>query len=195
MVKRCPFAWVEKDAWDLPTLWEAFGRHHPQAHPVSYSTIAVIFFEETAFCNIRQAQTKGSLGMGFGQLEVSNPEKKEFYAWAGLPTDYRQVADLMLASKDVAVRVHCQYFQYLTSVKNKALEGCLDAQVGSHRAYKQLFRDGAKLLDTAIEKDDRAGAIRALNHARTNSPKQNGISEKFFPDFWQFILPDGWSDL
>src|SRR5262249_9306667 len=90
MVQKCPFAWVEAKALDFPGIWDAVSRHHPWGHPVSYYMIAVIFFEETGFCNIGQAQTSGSLGVGFGQLEVSNPDKKDFYAWLGLPTDYKQ---------------------------------------------------------------------------------------------------------
>jgi hypothetical protein len=195
MVNKCPFAWVESKAWDFPALWDSISRHHPWNHPVSYFLILVIFFEETGFCNISQAQTSGSLGTGFGQLEVSNPEKKDFYAWLGLPTDYRAVAQLMLSDNDQAVRVHCKYFQYLTSVKHFGLEGCLGAQVGGHTSYKSLFRQGAQMLEKAFNEDDRPGYIRALNWARSNSAKKNGITESYFPQFWKFILPDTWFEL
>jgi len=195
MVRQSPFAWVEAKALDFPGIWDAVSRHHPWGHPVSYYMIAVIFFEETGFCNIAQAQTSGSLGVGFGQLEVSNPDKKDFYAWLGLPTDYKQVSAMMLADKNLAVKVHCKYFQYLTSECNKSLDGCLSAQVGDHVEYKSLFRQGAALLEQAWNDNDRAGYIRALNHARANSPKKNSIPEKLFPDYWQYILPDTWFTL
>lgn len=196
MVTRSPFAWVEDKAMDFPSLWGALQRHHPWSHPVSYFMILTIFFEETGFCNIEQAGTKGNLGIGFGQLEISNPDKRPFYAWMGLPTDFRAVASMMLADKDLAVKVHCKYFQYLTSPPlNKSLEGCLDAQVGGHKTYKALFRQGEKMLREAFEANDRAAYIRALNHARQNSPKQNGISEKYFPDYWKYILPETWFSL
>ena len=195
MVNKCPYAWVESKAWDFPSLWDSISQHHPWNHPVSYFMILVIFFEETAFCNISQAQTSGGLGTGFGQLEVSNPEKKDFYAWLGLPTDYRQVSQMMLADKDRSVLVHCKYFQYLTSVKYFGLEGCLGAQVGSHISYKALFRQGAQMLEQAFNENDRNGYIRALNFARSNSTKKNGIPESYFPQFWEFILPDSWFEL
>ena len=192
IVTKCPYAWVQQKAWDFPTLWDSISRHHPWGHPVSGFMIAVIFFEETGFCNIAQADVPAGYGVGFGQLEVRNPEKMEFYQWLGMPTDYKVVAQMMLANNDTAVRVHCKYFQYLTQEKQKGLEGCLGAQVGKHRQYIPLFKTGASLLEKAFRENDRAGYIRALNYARENSPKHNQISEKYFPDYWQFILPDSW---
>jgi len=194
-VKKCPFAWEEDKAWSFPEIWAALGRHHPRAHPVSYFMIAVVFFEETGFCNIRQAHTKGNLGIGFGQLEVSNPEKREFYAWMGLPTDYRQVAERMLADRDFSVGVHCGKYQYLHEVKKRGLEGILGARVGPHKAYKLLFRQGESMLHKAFDAGDRKGYIAALNHARTSSPKANGIGEKYFPEYWRFTPPDSWLTL
>ncbi len=188
-VSRSPFAWFENKAWDFPTIWDAISRHHPIGHPVSRATVAVIFFEETGFCNVSQAQTSGSLGVGFGQLEVSNPEKKEFYASLPISTDYRQVAALMLGNNDTSVRIHCGYFQFLTNCKGLGAEGCLAAQVGPHRSYVHLFREGARLLDEAMAAGDRKAMIGALNYARSSSGKKNGIPERLFPDFWEFILP------
>lgn len=195
MVKKCPFAWVESKALNFPDIWDALSRHHPWNHPVSYFTILVIFFEETGFCNIKQAQTSGGLGIGFGQMEISNPEKKAFFSWMGLPTDYHSVAQMMLADPDLAIKVHCKYFQYLTSVMNKSGDGCLGAQVGSHTSYIPLFKEGARMLEDAFNTDDRPGYIAALNYARFKSAKKNGIAEAYFPDFWKFILPDDWFSL
>lgn len=98
----------------------------------------------------------------------------------------------MLADNDTSVWTHCNYFQYLTTEKYFKLNGCLGAQVGSHTVYKGLFKEGAKLLEKAYNDNDRSAYIYALNYARTNSPKNNGISDKLFSDFWQFILPDSW---
>lgn len=195
IVKRSPYGWDESKAWSFPSIWNAISRHHPWDHPVSYFMIAVIFFEETGFCNISQAGTAGALGTGFGQIEVSNPEKKDFYAWLGLSTDYRVVAQTMLADNDTAVRIHCKYFQYLTNVRNKSLEGCIAAQIGSHVQYKGLFLQGARLLRDAWNANDRKAYIYALNFARENSSKKNPIYESLFPDFWKFILPESWFTL
>ncbi len=192
MVSRSPQAWVESTALSFPDLWDALNRHHPANHPVSYFMILVIFFEETMFCNVKQAGTQGRLGVGFGQLEVSNKEKKEFYSWMGLPTNYQAVAEQMLDDSDLAVKVHCKYFQYLNTVKHKGLDGCLSAQVGSHGTYIPLFKKGAGDLEKAFNANDRKGCINALNYARANSAKGNNTPEHLFKDFWEFILPDEW---
>lgn len=195
MVNKSPYAWVEDNALNFPDLWDAIGRNHPWNHPVSYFMIAVIFFEETGFCNIKQAQTSGGLGVGFGQMEISNPEKKAFFSWAGLPSDYHSVAQMMLGDTETAVKVHCKYFQYLNSVMHKSLDGCLSAQVGSHTSYKNLFKIGAQKLEDAFNANDRTGYINALNYARDHSAKKNGIAESWFPSYWKFILPDDWFSL
>ena len=189
MVNKSPFAWIESKAADFPTLYDSIGSCHPSDHPVSPFMILVIFFEETGFCNIKQAHAKGGLGIGFGQLEISNPEKRDFFEWAGLPSNYQAVAMLMLGDTDFAVKVHCQYFQYLTSQRGLSLDGCLSAQVGWHTEYKLLFRQGADMLKTTYVANDRPGCIAALNYSRAKG-KCNNIPESLFPEFWQFILPD-----
>jgi hypothetical protein len=134
--------------------------------------LAVIFFEETAFCNRAQAEAPSGYGIGFGQLEVKNPEKKEFYEWLGISTDYKEVARLMLAVKDTSVWTHCNYFQYLTTEKYFKLDGCLGAQVGSHTIYKGLFKERAKLLEKAYNDNERIGLHLCLNYARTKQARQ-----------------------
>jgi hypothetical protein len=192
MVSRSPFGWVEAKAWSIVDLWDSISKNHPEDHPVSYFIIAVIFFEETGFCNTTQAFTKGTLGVGFGQLEVRNPEKKEFYEWAGLSTDYLDISAMMQADNDTSVSIHCQWFQYLTSVKGMGLDGCLGAQVGGHTAYKKLFLDGAKMFEDAYNNNDRDGCQQALNHARYKSPKKNGIPADLYGDYWDLVLPGAW---
>jgi hypothetical protein len=154
--------------------------------------IAVIFFEETGFCNITQAFTAGTLGVGFGQLEVRNPEKKKFYDWANLPTDYLDISAMMQADNDTAVAIHCKWFQFLTSEMGMGLDGCLGAQVGKHVVYKQLFLDGAKKFEDAYNNNDRWGCMAALNHARFKSLKKNGIPYELFGEYWDYILPGSW---
>ncbi len=193
-VSKTPFAWNQVAAYDFPTFWSTLQRVHPGEHPVSYFMIAVICFEETGLCNIQQAETPSGLGVGFGQLEVKNPEKKDFYEWAGVETDYHRLAKEMLGDREFSLGVHCQYFQYLTEVKGLRLDGCLSAQVGRHVQYKPLFMTGASMLEDAFNANDRAAYIRALNYARSNSPKKNGIPETLFKEYWEFILPQSWFD-
>lgn len=193
-VKKTPFAWSQAAAYDFPTFWSTLQRVHPADHPISYFLMAVICFEETGFCNIQQAETPSGLGVGFGQLEVKNPEKVAFYEWAGVETDYRDLARHMLRDREFSLGLHCQYFQFLTDERNLKLDGCLSAQVGKHQQYKQLFKTGAAMLETAFDANDRPGYIRALNYARANSAKKNGIPESLFKDYWEFILPQSWFD-
>ena len=193
MASKNPEGWVQSKALSLPELWDAMNRHHPWTHPVSYYMILVIFFEETAFCDISQLGTSGSLGCGFGQIEMSNPDKVPFFEWLGLPTDYNQVASMMLADRDFAVKVHCKYFQYLTMFMGKGLDGCLHAQVGAHTAYISLFSQGAQMLQTAMEAGDRVASIRALKWARERGPKSNNIPYlEPYLDFWKYILPESY---
>lgn len=201
LVARTPFAWNQAAAYDFPTFWSTLQRVHPAKHPVSYFMIATICFEETGFCNIKQAERPAGLGVGFGQLEVKNPEKVEFYEWAGVETDYRKLSELMIADREFSLGLHCQYFQYLTEVKNLRLDGCLSAQVGTaqkqfppHSQYPALFKKGASLLESAFEANDRDAYIYALNYARYNSPKKNGTPASLFKDYWEFILPQSWFD-
>ncbi len=193
-VSKPPFAWNQAAAYDFPTFWSTLQRVHPWDHPVSYFMLAVICFEETGFCNIQQAETPTGLGVGFGQLEVKNPEKKAFYEWAGVETDFRRLAKEMLGDREFSLGVHCQFFQYLTDVRGLRLDGCLAAQVGRHVQYIPLFKTGAAMLEAAFDANDRAAYIRALNHARSNSPKKNGIPENLFKEYWEFILPQSWFD-
>ena len=195
MVSRPPATWVEANAWDISSLWDSISKNHPSDHVISYYMLLVIFFEETAWCNITQAGTKGSLGVGFGQLEVSNPEKADFYEWMGLGRDYRPVAGMMRADNNFAVKVHCGYFQWLTDEMGKDIDGCLSAQVGSHTEYKDLFKKGADMLEDAWNANDRDAYITALNHARWKSSKKNGIPVNLFGDFYDFILPETWFTL
>lgn len=193
-VSRSPFAWSQGAAYDFPTFWSTLQRAHPEDHPVSYFMMAVICFEETGLCNIKQAETPSGLGVGFGQLEVKNPEKREFYEWAEVETDYHQLAQHMLSDREFSLGVHCQYFQFLTDVKNLKLEGCLGAQVGNHVQYKDLFKTGASMLEDAFDANDRDAYIVALNYARTKSAKKNPIPVSLFKDYWDFILPQSWLD-
>ena len=193
MASMNPVGWIPQQALSLPDLWEALGRHHPPGHPVSYYMILVIFFEETAFCDISQLGTSGNLGCGFGQLEMSNPEKLPFYAWADLPLDYKKVAAGMLISKEYAVKVHCKYFQYLTDMMGMGLEGCLHGQVGSHTSYIPLFYKGAQMLEQAMNAGNRVDCINALKYAREKGPKANNIPfREPYLDFWKFILPENY---
>src|SRR5262249_26311599 len=112
------------------------------------------------------------------------------------------IAFMMLANNDFAVQVHCRFFQWLTSAENpdrkSSLRGCLAAQVGSHTEFINLFIEGEKKFRAAWDKNTRVDFANALNHARTNGPKENGIpitGKNAFTDYWEYILPDTWFTL
>lgn len=193
--------WHENKAWDLYSIREAIVRYNRSALDVN--TILAIFFEESLFCNIAQPLKSGNAGpgRGFGQMETRNPDKQAYYAWAGLPTDPEKtpqsvrgekVSAMMLGSKDECVRIHVGWFNWLTEVHGKDSEGILAAQVGAHVVYKNLFRRGGVAIGAAFATRRRIDMINALNLARAESPKENGIPWPRFGKFWRFIIPD-WS--
>jgi hypothetical protein len=87
IVRKSPYGWDQFKAWDFPTLWDSISQNHPSDHPVSYFMLAVIFFEATTFCKRDRAEAPSGYGVGFEQLEVKNPKKKEIYEWLGISTD------------------------------------------------------------------------------------------------------------
>lgn len=193
--------WHESKAWDIHTLRNCIIRHNKSA--LDANTILSIFFEETAFANIAQATKSGKAGpgRGFGQMETRNTDKQPYFAWAGLPTDPpgtpesvrgEKVSVMMLADREESVRIHVGWFNWLTEVHGKDYEGILSAQVGNHVAYKPLFRRGGAAITAAFGTHSRLEMINALNLARAESPKKNGIPWPRFGKFWRFTIPD-WS--
>jgi hypothetical protein len=193
--------WHENKAWDIFSIRGAIVRHNRSALDVN--TILAIFFEESLFCNIAQPLQSGNAGpgRGFGQMETRNPDKQEYYAWAGLPTDPpktpktvrgEKVSAMMLGSKEECVRIHVGWYNWLKEERGLDMEGTLGAQVGEHVAYKPLFRRGGVAIGNAFMSRRRIDMINALNLARAESPKENGIPWPRFGKFWRFIIPD-WS--
>jgi len=191
--------WLPEKAWDLFTLRAAIDRHNRSS--LSRDIILSIFFEESQFCNRRQITDTGKDGpaSGFGQIETGNPDKQEYYAWAGLPVDPpgtpkarrgEQVAARILGNREEAVRIHVGYFNWLREVRGLDLRGTLAAQVGSHTAYIPLFLTGGERIRAAWLSYNRKQMIDALNYAPANSPKKNEVPWPRFSKFWRFIIPD-----
>ena len=191
--------WKPEKAWDLFTLKAAIERHNRSS--LSTEIILSIFFEESQFCNRRQITDSGKDGpaSGFGQMETGNPDKQEYYAWAGLPVDPpgtskaqrgEQVAARILANNEEAVRIHVGYYNWLKEVRGFDRMGTLAAQVGSHTVYIPLFVKGGDLIRDAWVSRNRKVMIDALNYAPANSPKQNSVPWPRFSKFWRFIIPD-----
>ena len=78
--------WDPNKALDLFSLIRVI-RMYSLTGVIPAELIAVIFFEETAFCNVRQTTGRDKnqnvvygLGVGFGQTQIYDPEKRLFFA-------------------------------------------------------------------------------------------------------------------
>lgn len=175
-VTNKPMFWVEKQAWDFPTIWDAIERNNKSKIP--NEMVAVIFFEETSFVNCQQAGKNGP-AVGFGQIEVGNRDKVPFYRWLSDnkgETDWT-VSDLlmseltkvqlsgpallekrnlqervrtkMLGSNEYSVKISCQYFEWLGTAAGKDQSGIINAQIGTHLEYRTRFQLGYDALKAA----------------------------------------------
>ncbi|MBI4902330.1 MAG: hypothetical protein HY820_01765 [Acidobacteria bacterium] len=175
-VTNKPMFWVEKQAWDFPTIWEAIGRNNKSKVP--NEMIAVIFFEETSFVNTQQAGKNGP-AVGFGQIEVGNRDKVPFYRWlcekkgetAWTVSDLlmseltkvnlsgpalvekrnlqEKVRTKILGSNEYSVQIMCYYYEWLGTAASKDLSGIISAQIGSHLEYRTRFQLGYDALKAA----------------------------------------------
>lgn len=186
-----PLFWEPDKALNFPDIYYLISQYHPQEHPVSREIIACIFFEETGFCNRRQRTKKGfGPAVGFGQMEIDNPDKEDFFKWMGIP---KPSPDAITINNELSVQISCKYFQWLVSVHGKSVDGALSAQTGGggNESFVPLFKEGGKRLRDAIySSDKREDYVRALNYARTNGIHKNGIPYKDYRSFWEFVIPE-----
>ncbi|HUQ91561.1 MAG TPA: hypothetical protein VM120_07755 [Bryobacteraceae bacterium] len=193
-VKRLPFAWIESQAWNFPTLWDAIDRNNKNKANMPDALLLTMFFEETGFCNIQQAGANGP-AVGFGQIEVGNRDKYRFYQWLNdpdFPVSDEFIAKLrieqldaptyktklsirekvktkMLGSKEFSVQIFCKYFEFLSTVDHKKQNGLVAAQIASHSEYKDRFNGGFHLLSAAMNKDWNGSESLALRAALINA--------------------------
>jgi len=173
-VNPSPFAWHEAQAWNLPTMLDAIARNNKNSN-MPNEMLAVIFFEETGFCNVQQAGKNGP-AVGFGQIEVGNRDKFRFYKWLNdpdlnIPDEFmaklkqekldlptlkmkqsiqEKVKTKMLGSKEYSAMMSCKYFEFLSTVDGMQLEGLIGAQISSHTEYRTRFSEGYQLLRKAL---------------------------------------------
>jgi|WetSurMetagenome_2_1015567.scaffolds.fasta_scaffold151784_1 hypothetical protein len=77
--------WDKKGALSLPEAWLLVEKYRPPNLPISTAMFITIFFEETAICNV--LQYKDPIGIGPGQLQVSEHDKVIFFACPFMGTD------------------------------------------------------------------------------------------------------------
>ncbi len=148
------FFWVENEQHtqgDIPHPWDPFAAlsmvdvckkldsQLKPALPITREIMLVIFFHETAFSNIMQATKTGKgPAVGFGQMEIFNPDKVPFFKWFkpgidsvtfnpnmsiveikkkteeyGLTSLEKLTNDRVTSDNDFAIKMHCSYFEWL----------------------------------------------------------------------------------
>jgi hypothetical protein len=192
-----PFLWDEDKALNFFEIYNRISVHHPAGHPVSREIIALIFFEETAFSNVRQNKGSGP-AVGFGQMEIYNHDKIPFFEWLGFNSDRRKSSRLPLITpdrivndNDFSVQLTCKYFQWLVEKQGKSTIGALQAQTGggANLAFVPLWQSAEQELKKVIFSGDRIRIINALNRARSGGPHPNPIPLKQFKAYWDFTVP------
>jgi len=198
MVNPKPFLWEETKALNLFQIYNKIGVYHPAGHPVSREMITLIFFEETGFCNIRQNRGAGP-AVGFGQMEIYNPDKIPFFEWLGFNSDRKKTSRLPLitperisADNDLSVKITCKYFQWLVSEKHKTGTGALQAQTGggANLSFIPVWGAAEKELKSVLYSNDRKKIINALNKARSGGPHPNPIPFDRYKSYWEFTVPE-----
>jgi len=199
MINPKPFLWEEDKALSFYEIYKKVCVHHPCSHLISRELIVLIFFEETGFSNVRQSRGKGP-AVGFGQMEIYNPDKVPFFAWLGFNSDRWKrdsrltliTPGLITSNNDLSVKITCKYFQWLVSERGKSTSGALEAQTGPgvNRTIIPVWLRAEGELKSAIHSGDRMKLIAALNMARSGGPHPNPIKYDWFKAYWDFTVPD-----
>jgi len=199
MVHPKPFLWEEDKALNFFEIYNKVCVHHPKGHPISREMIVLIFFEETAFSNVRQSRGTGP-AVGFGQMEIYNPDKIPFFEWLGFNSDRKKhdsrlpliTPERISNDNDLSVKISCKYFQWLVSEKGKSTHGALQAQTGggANLSFIPVWLNAEKELKSVLYSADRMKLIKALNQARSGGPHPNPIPFELFKAYWDFTLPE-----
>jgi len=199
MVHPKPFLWEEDKALNFFEIYKKICVHHPSSHAISREMIVLIFFEETGFCNVRQSRGTGP-AVGFGQVEIYNPDKIPFFAWLGFNSDRNKrnsplpliTPERITSDNDLSVKISCKYFQWLVSERDKSTLGALQAQTGggANLTIIPVWLNAERELKSVIHSGDRMKLIRALNMARSGGPHPNPIRYDWFKAYWDFTVPE-----
>jgi len=199
MISPKPFLWEEDKALNFFQIYNKIGVHHPTGHAISREMIALIFFEETGFSNVRQNKGSGP-AVGFGQMEIYNPDKIPFFEWLGFNSDRRKsdsrlpliTPERIVNDNDFSVRLTCKYFQWLVGEHHKSTVGALQAQTGggANLSFIPVWLSAEKELQSVLYSGDRVRLMKALNRARSGGPHPNPIPLQQFKAYWDFIVPE-----
>jgi hypothetical protein len=164
-----PYNWDPQRAMPFFDVARTVGRFLRGGMPIEREHLLVIFFHESGFANVRQAQGTGP-AVGFGQMEIFNPDKIPFFEklkfnsailnpripasekakYSYLDKHFPLTYESVLNDNEFAIKMHCEYFGWLydegipanaaPGQKGiKSLRGLLTAQTGSGR--NEVFVD------------------------------------------------------
>ncbi len=215
-----PGLWEPAKAIPFFELANKIDVHLRAGLPVTREMMLVICFHETAFSNIKQGRGSGP-AVGFGQMEIFNADKVPFFATLGYDSRngrrmpiarvgtgtgcepqqnlFALTADTLLMNNDLAIKVHCKYFEWLFDCAGKrTLESMLSAQTGGGRnaVFIGIFKQAASNLRAVIYSGDRQKVIDALNSVQQHFNKDgnlesHAITLQRFPKYWDYTLPAG----
>jgi hypothetical protein len=207
---------VPDKALSFPDMWDMILRYREHKNPITPELMAVLFFEESLFCNIIQFGAGRDAAVGFGQMQIFDLDKIEFFrdVFKFDSTRGHKQKDLtpvtrekITNDKHLSVKIMWKYYQWLHDVKKlKTVQGIMGAQAGSaqNKALIPHLVEGAKRLRKSITKEfTRESFIESLNYARRHRKVRiDGVemgtavpyktSGQDFRDFWHFVIPDGY---
>lgn len=212
--------WDPAKALDLFSLTKLI-RMYSLTGAIPAELIAVIFFEETAFCNVRQTRGRDEAtkavqfgpGVGFGQLQIYDPEKRDFFRSIGFNNDLKNASPLPTITFDMvtnnprfSVFITCRYLEYVLALKQAEGKGGIDAvlgaQTGAGGTGDNAKRNALLIPRWKTAAADLKGLLAGLQPGMVdgvrekisrvlNSARHEGFAVplKNFPDYWKFVVP------
>ena len=214
-----PGLWEPAKAITFVQLANKIDVHLRPGLPVTREVMLAICFHETGFSNIKQGRGSGP-AVGFGQMEIFNDDKIPFFATLGFDSRNGKSAPIpqmgtgpgcapkpnlivlqaktLLDDDDLAIKVHCKFFEWLYDCAGKrTLDAMLSAQTGGGRnaVFIGIFKDSASKLQSVIHSGDRQKIIDALNavqfqYSDKGELVKQSIRLERFKKYWDFTLPE-----
>jgi hypothetical protein len=214
-----PGLWEPAKALTFFQLANKIDIHLRPGLPVTREVMLAICFHETGFSNIKQGRGSGP-AVGFGQMEIFNEDKIPFFATLGFDSRNGKSAPIpqmgtgpncapkpdltvlqaktLLDDDDLAIKVHCKFFEWLYDCAGKRTLGAmLSAQTGGGRnaIFIDIIKDSASKLESVIYSGDRKKVINALNAVQFQFDAKGvlvnqSIGLDRFKKYWDFTLPE-----
>lgn len=171
-----PFPWDPKHAMTLFEVVNLIDVFLDPAVPMTRELMALVFFHETAFSNIRQRVDKTKRnpqglgpGVGFGQMEILNSDKPEFFKGVMGIVANEALFETITGDPHFAIRAHCEYFKAKFKNGARTKRALMAAQAGGGTVNEPLIDKimAAELgLKACLVGASQAAIIDALNACR-----------------------------